>query len=165
MAANVEALRRGEIDAVQLFEPFAAVLLAEGSGHLWYAQASRGLTSYTTLYARRRLRLARHDELYRMVRAIHRTQKWVAAAEGAEIAAAISGFFEDVPGSILTAACERYKSLGIWAHDPRLPRAGYNRLLESLVSGGFVSPGTPYDLAVDTTLATAVVREDPPPLP
>jgi NitT/TauT family transport system substrate-binding protein len=164
MAANVGALRRGEIDVVQLFEPFAAVLLAEGTGHLWYAQASRGLTCYTTLYARRRL-LARHDELYRMVRAIHRTQKWVAAAEGAEIAAAIGGFFEDVPGSILTAACERYKSLGIWARDPRVPLAGYNRLLESLVSGGFVSPGTPYDRAVDNTLATAVVRENLPPLP
>jgi NitT/TauT family transport system substrate-binding protein len=165
MAANVGALRRGEVDVVQLFEPFAATLLAEGTGHLWYAQASRGLTSYTTLYARRGLRTARQDELHRMVRAIYRTQQWVAAAEGAAIAAEIARYFPDVPAAMLTAACDRYKSLGIWARDPRLPLAGYNRLLESLVSGGFVSPGTPYDVAVDNTLATAVVHEAPPPLP
>ena len=164
MAANAGALRRGDVDVVQVFEPFASTLLAEGTGHLWYAQASRGLTSYTTLYTRRRLRVARQEELHRMVRAIYRTQKWVATAEGAAIAAAIAGYFQDVPAATLIAACERYKSLGIWAADPRLPRAGYNRLLASLVSGGFVAPGTPYDVAVDNTFAAAVVREDPPPL-
>jgi hypothetical protein len=33
-----------------------------------------------------------------------------------------------------------------------------------LVSGGFVSPGTVYDAAVDNSLADAVVAENPPPL-
>ena len=164
MADNVAALRRGEVDVVQVFEPFAAALLADGVGHLWYAQASRGPTSYTTFYARRGLLRARRDELHRMVRAIHRTQKWVAAADGAAIAAAIARYFEDVPPSILADACGRYKSLGIWGTDPRLPRAGYDRLRASLVSGGFVSPGTPYEMAVDNSLADAVVAENPPPL-
>ena len=54
MADNVAALRRGDVDVVQVFEPFAAMLLADDVGHLWYAQASRGPTSYTTFYARRR---------------------------------------------------------------------------------------------------------------
>jgi hypothetical protein len=36
--------------------------------------------------------------------------------------------------------------------------------LASLVSGGFVSPGTAYDVAVDNSLADAVVAENPPPL-
>ena len=164
MADNVAALRRGEVDVVQVFEPFAAALLAEGAAHLWYAQASRGPTSYTTFYARRGLLAARQHELRRMVRAIHRTQKWVAAASGAAIAAEIAQYFVDVPAAILGDACARYKSLGIWGSDPRLPRAGYDRLRASLVSGGFVSPGTPYDVAVDNSLADAVVAEDPPPL-
>ena len=43
-------------------------------------------------------------------------------------------------------------------------RAGYDRLRASLVSGGFVSPGTPYEVAVDNGLADAVVAENPPPL-
>jgi NitT/TauT family transport system substrate-binding protein len=164
MQENVAALRRGEIDVVQVFEPFAAALLADGAGHVWYVQARRGPTSYTTFYARRSLLDARRDELRRMVRAIHRTQKWVAATDGVAIAAEIAGYFTDVPTPILADACARYKTLGIWSDDPRLPRAGYDRLRASLVSGGFVSPGTPYELAVDNSLADGVVAEDPPPL-
>jgi NitT/TauT family transport system substrate-binding protein len=164
MADNVAALRRGEVDVVQVFEPFGAALLAEGAGHLWYAQASRGPTSYTTFYARRGLLAERQDELRRMVRAMYRTQRWVAAATGAVIAAEIARYFPEVPADILGDACARYKSLGIWGGDPRLPRTGYDRLRASLVSGGFVSPGTPYEVAVDNGLADAVVAENPPPL-
>ena len=164
MADNVAALRRGEVDVVQVFEPFGAALLAEGAGHLWFAQASRGPTSYTTFYARRRLLAERQDELRRMVRAIYRTQRWVAAADGAAIATEIARYFADVPAAILADACARYKSLGIWGDDPRLPRVGYDRLRASLVSGGFVSPGAPYEVAVDNSLADAAVAEDPPPL-
>ena len=164
MADNVAALRRGELDVVQVFEPFVATLLADGAGHVWYAAANRGPTSYTTFYARRGLLSARRDELHRMVRAIHRTQQWVSNASGEAIADTIAGYFPDVPQTILAASCARYKSLAIWAPDPRLPRAGYDRLRASLVSGGFVSPGTPYELAVDNSLADAVVAEHPPAL-
>ena len=164
MADNVAALRRGEVDVVQVFEPFTAMLLGDGVGHVWYAQASRGPTSYTTFYARRGLLRKRREELHRMVRAIYRTQKWVTSVDGEAIAAAIARYFEEVPPVILADACARYKSLGIWGSDPRLPRVGYERLLASLVSGGFVSPGTAYDVAVDNSLADAVVAENPPPL-
>jgi len=155
MAENIAALRRGDVDVVQVFEPFAAEF-----GHVWYAQAGRGPTSYTTFYARRGLLQARRDELIRMVRAIHRTQKWVADAEGAAIADAITRYFQDVPQAILIKACTRYKSLGVWSRDPRLPPAGYNRLLASLVSGGFVLPGTSFEVAVDNSLAEQVVAEN-----
>lgn len=158
MAENVAALRRGEVDVVQVFEPFAAELIAEAAGHVWYAQASRGPTSYTTFYARRGLLTSRRDELQCMVRAIYRTQQWVAGADGAAIAEAIARYFPEVPRSILVDACARYKSLGIWGHDPILPRAGYDRLRASLVSGGFVSPGTDYEVAVDNSLAEAVME-------
>ena len=65
MAENVEALRRGDVDVVQVFEPFAAMLLGDGVGHVWYVQASRGPTSYTTFYARRGLLRERREELHR----------------------------------------------------------------------------------------------------
>ena len=164
MADNVSALRRGDLDVVQVFEPFAAMLLADGVGHLWYAQASRGPTSYTAFYAHRRLLDRRRDELLRMVRVIYRTQKWLAAVDGEAIAAAIASYFEDVPAAMRTDACKRYKSLGIWGRDPWLPRVGYERLRASLVSGGFVSPGAPYELAVDNSLAERIIAEDPPAL-
>lgn len=165
MADNVAALRRGELDAVQVFEPFVSELVIDGGGHIWYAAADRGPTSYTTFYARRGLLSDRRDELQRMVRAIHRTQKFVATASGDAIANAIARYFEDVPPAILAASCTRYRSLGIWGGDPHLPRAGYDRLRASLVSGGFVSPGTNYEAAVDNSLADAVIAQHPPPLP
>jgi NitT/TauT family transport system substrate-binding protein len=164
MAENVAALRRGDLDVVQVFEPFAAALEADGAGHVWYAAARRGPTSYTTFYTQRALLRDRRAELHRMVRAIYRTLKWVSGADGTAIAEAIAGFFPDVPPALLAAACARYKALGIWGANPVLPRDGYDRLLAGLVSGGFVSPGTPFDVAVDNSLATQVMAEDPPAL-
>jgi NitT/TauT family transport system substrate-binding protein len=164
MARNVAALKAGEVDVIQVFEPFPSHLLAEGAGHVWYEAARRDPTSYTTFYARRGLLSSRRDELQRMTRAIHRTEKWVAKASGQEIAQAISGYFTDLPPQILEAACTRYKALGIWADTPVLPRAGYDRLRDGLVSGGFVSPGATFETAVDNTLADAIVAENLPPL-
>lgn len=159
MAENCALLLRGDIDVVQLFEPFVSVLVEGGEGFVWYAAADRGPTSYTTFYARRGLLTSRRDELLRMVRAIYRTQRWVAQASGAEIAATIAEYFPDIPAHLLAASCTRYKALGIWGHDPILPRAGYDRLLASLVSGGFVHPGTPFEVAVDNSLAETVIAE------
>jgi NitT/TauT family transport system substrate-binding protein len=159
MTQNCAALLAGTVDVVQLFEPFVSTLLADHGCHVWYAQASRGPTSYTTFYARRAMLTERRDELRRMVRAIHKTQRWVAGATGAAIAEAVRGYFPDVATAVLEAACARYKALAIWGSDPVLPRAGYDRLLSSLVSGGFVNPGTPFSVAVDNSIAEAVVAE------
>jgi len=159
MAENCAALLAGSVDVVQLFEPFVSTLLADHGCHVWYAQASRGPTSYTTFYARRATMTERVDELRRMVRAIYKTQRWVADASGTAIAEAVRSFFPAVSPAILSAACGRYKQLAIWGSDPVFPRSGYDRLLSSLVSGGFVHPGTPFSVAVDNSLAFSVIAE------
>jgi NitT/TauT family transport system substrate-binding protein len=160
MASNAVALRRGEVDVVQLFQPFVEELLEAGVGHIWQAAAERGPTSYTTLYARRSLLVERREECERMVRALHRTLKWVHAGTGAQLASAIAGYFPDVPQPRLVSALDRYKALGLWGRDTRLPRSGYERLRAGLVSGGLVSKGAPYETAVDNTLAELVARQD-----
>ena len=99
-----------------------------------------------------------------MVRALYRTLKWVRAADGARLAAAIAAYFPDVPQACLARALERYKALGIWGRDPRLPKSGYERLRAGLVSGGLIVSGTPYETAVDNALAELAIRDDPPPL-
>ncbi len=164
MARNVEALKAGDVDVIQVFEPFPSLLLSQGAAHVWYEAAHRGPTSYTTFYTRRGTLVVRRDELLRMTRAIHRTEKWMARASGAEIARAIAGYFTDLPPAILEAACSRYKALGIWSDTPVLPRAGYDRLRDGLVSGGFVSPGAAFETAVDNALADSVVAEQLPPI-
>jgi hypothetical protein len=54
-------------------EPFVSCLLADHGCDIWYPQASRGPTSYTTFDTRRGLLTPRPDELRRMVQAICQT--------------------------------------------------------------------------------------------
>jgi NitT/TauT family transport system substrate-binding protein len=161
MAENMAALREGSVDVIQLFEPLAEELLAEGSGHLWYAAATRGPCSYTTFYARRGVLVAKRDEFRRLVRGLYRTQKWLHAQPVDALAEIVRPYFPAAPRSRLTAALARYKSLGIWGRSPILPRDGYERLKDGLVSGGFVK-GTEFDIAVDNSLADEAVAADPP---
>ena len=161
MAANVAALRRGEVDAVQLFQPLAEGLIASGEGHLWYAAAHRGLCSYTSFYTRHSILEAKREELLGLVRGLYRTQKWLHRVSPEALADVIRPYFAAVPEGLLRAAVARYRTLGIWGANPILPRAGYERLVAGLVSGGFAR-GTPFETAVDNSLAEQVVAEDPP---
>lgn len=164
MVDNAAALRHGEIDVVQLFEPFAEELIAAGEGHLWYAAAARGPTAYTSFYMRRRVLAARRDEMKRLVRGLYRTQKWLHAQPPEALADAVQSFFPSVPTTLLCGAVARYQALRIWGRNPIVPRAGYDRLKAGLVSGRFIEKGVPFGLAVDNSLAEEVVREDPPAL-
>jgi NitT/TauT family transport system substrate-binding protein len=164
MVENVAALRRGELDVVQVFQPFAEELIAGGDGHVWYAAATRGPTSYTSFYTRRSTLNARREELKKVVRGLYRTQKWLDASPPEAPADTVQSFFPAVPGPLLRAAIARYRALGIWGHNPILPRAGYERLRAALISARFVKQAAPFEQAVDNTLAEEVSREDPPAL-
>jgi NitT/TauT family transport system substrate-binding protein len=162
MADNAAGLRRGEFDVVQLFQPFADELIAAGDGHIWYAAASRGPTSYTSFYTRRTTLAARREDLKKLIRGLYRTQKWLHASPPEAIADAVQSFFPAVPAPLLRAAIARYLELGIWGRNPILPRGGYDRLRAGLISAGFVRQAAPFEQAVDNTLAEEIVREDPP---
>jgi NitT/TauT family transport system substrate-binding protein len=159
MADNMAALRAGAVDAVQLFQPLAEELIEEGSGYLWYAAANRGRCSYTSFYARRGALAAKRDEFRRLVRGLYRTQKWLHAQPAEAIAETVQSYFPAAPRARLVTALARYKALGIWGRTPILPRGGYERLKDSLVSGGFCA-GTPYEVAVDNSLAEEAVADD-----
>ncbi|MEX2614690.1 MAG: ABC transporter substrate-binding protein [Alphaproteobacteria bacterium] len=159
MAENAAALRAGSIDVAQIFQPAVEELVSSGAGHIWYAAANRGPCTYTTLYTVRRTLDEKADELHRMTRAMYRAQKWLHAHSGAEIGAALAGFFPDCPPEILNAAIDRYKSLGIWGRNPILPREGFERLSTALLSGGLIAEPIPYDACIDMRFAEAAVAE------
>jgi NitT/TauT family transport system substrate-binding protein len=164
MAENMAALRQGELDVVQLFEPFVEELISTGEGHLWHAASTRGPTAYTSFYTRRRVLAARREEFTKLVRALYRTQKWLYSASPEALAEAVQSFFPGVPAARLQAAVARYQTLGVWGRNPIMPREGYERLRAGLVSGGFVKAGAPFEQAVDNSLAEKAVRDDPPAL-
>ena len=85
-------------------------------------------------------------------------------ASGPEIAEAIAGYICNVPTETLCDACGRYKLPGIWRDMPVVPRIGYDDPRNSLVRGGFVHPGPPFEVVGDISLAEEPVAEDLPPL-
>jgi NitT/TauT family transport system substrate-binding protein len=160
MAENAEALRIGRLDAVQLFQPYAEELLQAGTGHLWYAAADRGLTTYTTLVTRRGVLSQRRDELTAMVRAMYRTLRWLRTTPGAEVAHALGAFFPDVPAPIYAAAIDRYRALHLYGSDPVTRREGVARLQAAMRSGGALDHDIPFDYVVDNSLAEAAVATE-----
>ena len=162
MADNAASLRDGTLDAIQVFEPFVEQLVREGTGHIWYAAASRGPTSYTTFYAEHRTLDEMHDTVLAMTRAIYRTLKWVRSRDAATIAETIAGFFPELDADTFSACIARYKALGLWGRDPFLPKEGFHRLKDALLSGGLIERGADYGDCIDTSLAQAVIDSNPP---
>lgn len=155
MQQNADALRRGELDAAQMFQPYAEALLGAGEAHLWYASASRGLTSYTSLNTRRSVLETRADELSRMTRAMARTLRWMRTATPLQVADAAGGYFADIETPLFAAAVARYQSLELWSETPVLPRAGFDRLKQAMLSGGAIRRDIPYEECVDDRLAAS----------
>ena len=153
MHENAEALRSGEMDAVQLFEPYVEELLRAGDAHIWYAASTRGPTSYTTLYTSRAFADAHPDVLSGMADAVTDALTWLHANEPGTIAREVREYFPDLDPERLTGAIARYKQYGIWGRDALLPLEGYVRLKGALISGGFISRDIPFEACVDNSHA------------
>jgi NitT/TauT family transport system substrate-binding protein len=162
MAENAAALRAGEVDAIQVFQPYARKLVDDGAGHVWYAAANRGLTTYTTFNTTRSFIEKSPDAVLRMTRAMYRTLKWIAAHDGRELADAIARYLPDVPLPALAACCNDYKALGLWNTNPVMRRQGLEWLRDAMLAAGYIKNRLSYEDCVDMRFAEEVVREDPP---
>ncbi|HXW24257.1 MAG TPA: ABC transporter substrate-binding protein [Xanthobacteraceae bacterium] len=151
MGENLAALRRGDVDVIQVFEPYASLALRDGA-RILYAASSRGPTVYTTFLATR-AGIERHRAAFAaMTRAVARMQGWLAAQGGDALAEATAPFYPDLPGEVLTRALGRYHQAGLWSRSTEVARAGFARLAESLLTGGFISRRPAYEDCVDRRL-------------
>jgi NitT/TauT family transport system substrate-binding protein len=149
MADNLEALRKGELDVVQMFEPYVSMATGSGAADILYAANARGPTVYTTYLASRDSIRRNRAAFDAMVRATRRTLTWVAEHSGAELADAVGPFYPHVARELLTSSLQRYHDAGLWARMPDVSRQGFERLADSLKSGGFVSRLHAYEDCVD----------------
>ena len=149
MAENADALREGKVDAIQIFEPFVEELVHEGAGHVWYAAASRGPTSYTTLYTSRRFAEANSGTLSALAGGVMDALTWLHGHDAEALAERLQGYFPDLAPARLAGAVARYKANGVWGRDPVLPLEGFVRLKGALISGGFVARDIPFEASVD----------------
>jgi NitT/TauT family transport system substrate-binding protein len=155
MAANLDALCNGQLDVVQLFEPYASMALQLAAGDILYASSTRGPTVYTTFLATRSGIERHRDAFVAMTRAIARMQDWLSQHSAEELADITAPFYPDIPRTILVSSLHRYGQSGIWARTPNVSREGFRRLGECLVSGGFISRMPIYEDCVDQSLSTA----------
>ncbi len=163
MVENAAALRAGEIDVAQLYQPYAEELVRDGA-HIWYAAATRGPTAYTSLYTTRRRFESEPETIAAMVRGLYRTLRWLKAAPPESAAEAIASYFPTIAHDLLTACIARYQTLQVWNQTPILSRDGFERLKASCLSGGLITRDTPYDTCVDNRHAEAAVAAGLPPL-
>jgi NitT/TauT family transport system substrate-binding protein len=152
MAENYDALRNGQLDAVQVFEPYASAALGEGLGRILYAASARGPTVYTTFITTRG-NVERHRKVFAsMSRSIQRMQQWVAEHSAEELAEITTPFFPEIARDIFVSCLRRYRQDSIWARNPEVSRKGFARLADSLLSGGFISRAPTYEDCVDQSL-------------
>lgn len=152
MDDHLQALRRGEVDAAQLFEPYVSLALRSADGDILYAASNRGPTTYTTFLATRDGIAGKRPAFAAVVRATRRTLAWIAEHSAQELAEAVSSFYPDVSSDVLTSSLQRYRDAGLWARTPDVSRQGFDRLAESLKSGGFVSRMHSYQDCVEQSL-------------
>jgi NitT/TauT family transport system substrate-binding protein len=149
MADNLAALQRGELDVVQMFEPYVSMALLAGAGDILYAASARGPTVYTTFLATRDS-IARNREAFAaMTRATHRMQDWLAEHGAEELANVTAPFYPDVPLDIIARSLQRYRDAGLWSRTTNVSREGFARLADSLRSGGFISHKPIYEDCVE----------------
>ena len=150
MTDNMRAFDSGYLDAVQVLEPYAQILVDGGQGHIWYEGTDRGPCSYTTFYTKRGFLDARQEELHAMYAAMAHTLRWIYEVTPEEITNAIAPYFPDDDPAHLTAAIDRYRRAGLWNRTPTVNKTGLERLRAGLLSGGFIEREIPYDEMVDT---------------
>jgi NitT/TauT family transport system substrate-binding protein len=156
MGQSVAALRDGSLDVAQLFEPFVEEAVSGGAA-VWSPASRRGPTSYT-VFVTTRERLAGDPEPFRrMVRAMRRTQQWIASETPQIVAAAIAEYFPELDRGVLIRSLARYKEQGVWAADPRLSEEGFDRLRRALLGSGFIKRAMPFAECADNRLAEEAV--------
>jgi NitT/TauT family transport system substrate-binding protein len=153
MKQNLAAYRRGTVDVVQVFEPYADALVSEGEGHVWHRFTDRGDIAYTTFYAPRRFTQAKREACRRLVRGIARAQAALFASTPAAIADAVASFVPKLARDALTRIVTSYRASGLWAKTPELPASAYLRLKAAMVSGGLIRNDPPYERLVDAELS------------
>jgi NitT/TauT family transport system substrate-binding protein len=138
MPEQIQALKAGTLDVVQLFEPLASELLTDPAYQVLYAAHTRGPTVYTTLICSRE-GWAKNHAAFTLLHDVLRTlQTWMHAQTPAIIASHVQPFFPELGAQHLERAIARYLENGVWATSPEISKTGFDRLSYSLYSGKFI---------------------------
>lgn len=153
MAENVAALQAGELDVIQVMEPYGVTAVAEAGGHVWHRFSVRGNIAFTTFYAPRRFLEERPETCKALVAALERSVVRLYELEAGQVAEKVKPWFEGVAEDRLARAVEGYQASRLWTVDPSIDVTHLVRLKAALLSGGLISRDIPYHAVVDDRFA------------
>ena len=148
MAEQINALDTQDIDVIQLFEPFVSEVLKSDRHNILYAAHNRGPTVYTTFICSQEGFAKKQAEFARLNEVLGTLQTWLHSYSAKDIAQIVQPYFAELELSVLTSAIDRYLQSQVWATTPEVSRAGFDRLADSLHSGGFIQTRILYDSCV-----------------
>ena len=152
MAENLEKLKFGEVDVIQVFAPFTDQALSAGYGHIWHEFATRGPIGFSTFVTTRDFLSTNRDTCRGLVAGIAEAQNSLFTQSPSSVAAQVIEFFPDLQIDTLIRIIGRYTSSGVWARTPHFPALDFNRLKAAMLSGGHITTDTPYRRVVDNKL-------------
>ncbi len=145
MPENLLALARGELDVVQMFEPFVSQAVAQGAGQVVHAAHARGWTAYTTFIATQ-ASIDKHRAAFEaMILAVEQFLPWLQAHGTDELARVVAPFYPGVSATHLQSAMARYAQAQLWSCRRGISRAGFERLGLSMQQAGFVRQVAAYE--------------------
>lgn len=147
MADNVVALAKGEVDVVQVMEPYTEAAVQAG-GHLWHPFALRGDVVFTSFYTTRQFATRESSTCQALSQAMGAALRKIRTDSPTETAAAITDWFPDLSQSHLSNSIQRYIDTGIWPSSTRMSESAFVRLKGALLSGEFIGTDVPYERAV-----------------
>lgn len=148
MAEQIRALNTQDIDVIQLFEPFVSEVLKSSQHQILYAAHGRGPTVYTTFICSQDGFAKKQAEFARLNEVLGSLQTWLHTHSAQDIAQRVQPYFAQLELVALTSAIDRYLKNQVWATTPEMSRAGFDRLADSLHSGGFIQTRILYDSCV-----------------
>lgn len=157
--ANIPgAFVSGDQEFVQLFEPTASVMEAEGQGHIIASFGEEsGLVPYTVFMAKKSYIEEHEDIILKFTSAIYKAQQWVEEHSPEEIAEVISPYFEDTGFDMLAASIERYKNQNSFASTPIFNEEGWDNLKDIMEEAGELPEDVPFEELVNNQFAEEVI--------
>jgi NitT/TauT family transport system substrate-binding protein len=158
VAEAAAAFKAGRADYLETGQPFAEIMLAEGSAHLAASMGeATGPLPFSSYMSTAEFLRTEREALTRFTRALYRAQRWMTTASAAEVAALIAPAFADVAAEVRVKVVARYLAQNTWPADPILREPGYEYLQQILLDGGFIQRRHRYEDLIDTSIARAVV--------
>ena len=148
MQEQLICFERGELDVIQVFEPYVQQAINGGLGQIAYAAADRGWTAYTTFMSTQRNINRFRAQFESMCLALADFSHWLNHSGMGALVEVVTPYYPDLDTDLLRKGLSRYDRAGLWSLRPAVSRAGYDRLLKSMLGAHVIPHAIPYEQVV-----------------